>query len=81
MHNLHPMQIYTQGVNLHLGCILVMKTAFYENAPGANFIRVRICSAFQFGANLVEQINTQVHIGPRVQIAHMNTTCYHICTI
>ena len=40
-------------------------------------IRVRICSTFPRGANSVEQISTRVHICPRVQIAHMNATCYH----
>ena len=82
MHNIQP------GANIHPGC---------EFAPGVYFghvngvlrkytrvqisTRVRICSIFVGGAKTVEQISTRVHICPRVQIAHMNATCYHICTI
>ena len=40
-----------------------------------------ICSTFVGGANWVEQISTRVQICPYVQIAHMNATCYHICTM
>ena len=43
-----------------------------------NCIRVRICSIFPGGANSVEQISIRMHICLRVQIAHMNATCYHI---
>ena len=82
MHNIHP------GANIHPGC---------KFAPGVYFghvngvlwkytrvqisIRVRICSTSLGGANMVEQISIRVHICPQVQIAHMNATCYHICTI
>ena len=53
----------------------------YSGADLQICTRVLICSTFVGGANTVEQISTRVHICPQVQIAHMNATCYHICTI
>ena len=82
MHNIHP------GANIYPGC---------KFAPGEYFghvngalgkctrvqicTRVLICSTFEGGANSEEQISTRVHICPLMQIAHMNATCYRICTI
>ena len=57
-------QIYTEDVNLHLGVFWSCKRCFMKMHPGAKCIRVRICSTFLGGANLVEQISTRCTFAP-----------------
>ena len=80
MHNMHP------GANIHLGCKFAHGVYFGHvngvfNAPGANLDLGANLLQLSIGANLLEQISNRVHICPGVRIAHMNATCYHICTI
>ena len=70
MHIIHPCGVFWS-----------YKRCFMKMHRVQICIQVRICSTFVGGANSVEQASTRVYIFPQVQIAHMNATFYHICTI